>query len=185
MGPWWLSQNLPMMQETCVRSLGWEDPLEKGMATHSARRIPWTEEPGGLQSVGCKELDTAQRLNNNNPCLYPKCRCTKAPLHFPCSCDRSNDSRVVWGTWHACKCLQLWQDCSLSISEPWTMCMCGQGVSICCRSPTLSKLEAWGQWETEGDSKFILVVSSLFFSDSCQSLLSSTCLSLPHDYLPC
>ena len=43
------------MQETWVRSLGWEDSLEKGMATHSsifAWRIPWTEEPGGLQSMG-------------------------------------------------------------------------------------------------------------------------------------
>ena len=45
-------KNLPSMQETLVRSPGWEDPLEKGMATHSsilAWRIPWTEEPGGLQ----------------------------------------------------------------------------------------------------------------------------------------
>ena len=44
--------NLPAMQETWVQSLGWEDPLEKEMATHSsilAWRIPWTEEPGGLQ----------------------------------------------------------------------------------------------------------------------------------------
>ena len=43
------------MQETQVPSLGWEDPLEKGMAAHSnilAWRIPWTEEPGGLQSMG-------------------------------------------------------------------------------------------------------------------------------------
>ena len=48
-------KNLPEMQETQVQSLGWEDPLEKGMATHSsilAWRIPWTEEPDGLQSVG-------------------------------------------------------------------------------------------------------------------------------------
>ena len=45
-------KNLPAVQETRVRSLGWEDPLEKGMATHSsilAWRIPWTEEPGRLQ----------------------------------------------------------------------------------------------------------------------------------------
>ena len=45
----------PAMWETWVRSLGWEDPLEEGMATHSsilAWRIPWTEEPGGLQSKG-------------------------------------------------------------------------------------------------------------------------------------
>ena len=48
-------KNLPVMQETLVRSLGQEDSLEKGMATHSsilAWRIPWTEEPGGLQSMG-------------------------------------------------------------------------------------------------------------------------------------
>ena len=49
------------MQETWVRFLGWEDPLEKEMATHSsilAWRIPWTEEPGGLQSMGLQESDT-------------------------------------------------------------------------------------------------------------------------------
>ena len=47
--------NLPAVQETRVGSLGWEDPLEKEMATHSstlAWRSPWTEEPGGLQSMG-------------------------------------------------------------------------------------------------------------------------------------
>ena len=48
-------KNLPAMQEPWIRSLGWEDPLEKGLATHFsilACRIPWTEEPGGLQSKG-------------------------------------------------------------------------------------------------------------------------------------
>ena len=48
-------KNLPAVQETQVRSLDWEDPLEKGIATHSsilAWRIPWTEEPGGLQPMG-------------------------------------------------------------------------------------------------------------------------------------
>ena len=48
-------KKLPVMQETGVRSLGHEDPLEKGMATHSsilAWRIPWTEEPDRLQSIG-------------------------------------------------------------------------------------------------------------------------------------
>ena len=50
-------KNLPAMQETRVQSLGQEDPLEKGMATHSsifAWRIPWTEEPVGLQSMGLR-----------------------------------------------------------------------------------------------------------------------------------
>ena len=48
-------KNLPAMQEPQVQSLGQEDPLEKGMATHSsilAWRIPWIEKPGGLQSMG-------------------------------------------------------------------------------------------------------------------------------------
>ena len=48
-------KNLPAVQETQVQSLGWEDPLEKGMAAHCsilAWRIPWTEGPGGLQSRG-------------------------------------------------------------------------------------------------------------------------------------
>ena len=48
-------KNLPAMQETLVQSLGQEDPLERGMATHSSILgwlIPWIEEPGGLQSMG-------------------------------------------------------------------------------------------------------------------------------------
>ena len=52
-------KNLPAMQETWFRSLGQEDPLEKGMATHSsilAWRIPWTEEPGRLQSMGSQRI---------------------------------------------------------------------------------------------------------------------------------
>ena len=52
-------KNLSAMQETRFLSLFWEDPLEKGMATHSsipAWRIPWTEEPGRLQSVGSQRV---------------------------------------------------------------------------------------------------------------------------------
>ena len=55
-------KRLPAMQETRVQSLGWEDPLEKEMATHSsilAWRIPWTKEPGRLQSMG------SQRVRHN------------------------------------------------------------------------------------------------------------------------
>ena len=50
---WWV-KNLPVRQETRVQSLGWEDPLEDGMTTHSgilAWRIPWTEEPVGLWAI--------------------------------------------------------------------------------------------------------------------------------------
>ena len=60
-------KNLPAIQETWIKSLGREDPLEKGMATNSsilAWRIPWAEEPGRLQSMEySKELDTTERLN--------------------------------------------------------------------------------------------------------------------------
>ena len=58
-------KNLPATQETRVRSLGWEDPLEKGMAIHSsilAWRIPWTEELAGHSSWGRKESDTTEWL---------------------------------------------------------------------------------------------------------------------------
>ena len=54
-----LVKNLPAVQETQARSLGWEDPLEKEMATHSsilAWKISWTEEPGGLQSMGSQRV---------------------------------------------------------------------------------------------------------------------------------
>ena len=56
-------KNLPAVQETQVQSLGREDPLEEGMATHSsilAWRIPWTEEPGRLQCIG------SQRVRHNS-----------------------------------------------------------------------------------------------------------------------
>ena len=55
-----LVKNPPAMQETQVRSLGREDPLEGGMATHSsilAWRMPWTEEPHGLQSIGLQRVE--------------------------------------------------------------------------------------------------------------------------------
>ena len=61
-------KNLPVLQEKPVQSLGQEDPLEKDLATHSsilAWRIPWTEEPGGLHSMGLQELDTTWRLNHH------------------------------------------------------------------------------------------------------------------------
>ena len=60
---------LPAVQETWVQSLGWEDPLEKGMATNSsilAWRIPWTEEPGGLQSIGRGEAKDSALLSSRD-----------------------------------------------------------------------------------------------------------------------
>ena len=52
-------KNLPTIQETCVQSLGQEDPLEEEVATHSstlAGKIPWSEEPGGLQSMESQKV---------------------------------------------------------------------------------------------------------------------------------
>ena len=52
-------ENPPALRKNWVRSLGWEDPLEEGMATHSsilAWKIPWAEEPGGLQSMGLQRV---------------------------------------------------------------------------------------------------------------------------------
>ena len=63
-------KNLPAVQETRVQSLGWEDPLEKEMATHSsilACKVSWTEEPGGLQSMGSQRV----RLNLSTSIYHP------------------------------------------------------------------------------------------------------------------
>ena len=63
-------KNLLVMQETWVQSLGWEDPLEEDMATHSsilAWRIPWTEEPVGLQSMGLQRVNVTERLTLSIP----------------------------------------------------------------------------------------------------------------------
>ena len=81
---WWLSseestynaRHHPVMQETRVRSLGQKDPQEKEMATHCsilAWRIPWTEEPGGLQSLGSQESVTTWQLHHHHHhqvCVY-------------------------------------------------------------------------------------------------------------------
>ena len=69
-------KNLPAKQEMQVGSLGQEDPLEEGMATHCSIlgwRIPWTEEPGGLQSTGLqRESDMTERLKNNSSRPAPR-----------------------------------------------------------------------------------------------------------------
>ena len=82
-------KNLPALWETWVRSLGWKDPLEEVMATHSstlARRIPWTEESGRLQSMG------SQRVRHDRVThFHMLCKVTMVqehlllPLHQPCN----------------------------------------------------------------------------------------------------
>ena len=79
-------ENLLVMQETQVRFLGREDPLEKKMATHSrifAWRIPWTKEPSRLQSMGSQESDTTQQLNQPQFHVYV---CVYVCTLIWCSC---------------------------------------------------------------------------------------------------
>ena len=64
-----MGKNLPAMQETRVSSLGQEDSLEKGTATHSSTlpwEIPWTEEPGGLQPMGSQRVRHDRAINTDN-----------------------------------------------------------------------------------------------------------------------
>ena len=81
----------PAVRETQVQSLGWEDPLEKEMATHSSNlawKIPWTEEPGGLQSMGSQRVGHTERLHVrsaqiliwNTPCVNVKSESEVAQL---------------------------------------------------------------------------------------------------------
>ena len=68
-------KNPPAMQETWVQSLGWEDPLEEGKATHSsvlAWRIPWTEEPDRLQSMGSQRVGHDQATKHSTTLIYSK-----------------------------------------------------------------------------------------------------------------
>ena len=89
-------KNPPAVQETCVRSLGWYDPLEKRMATRSnilAWRIPWTEEPGRLQSSSvqfssvaqsCPTLHRLQHARPPSPSPTPRAYSNSCPLSWWC-----------------------------------------------------------------------------------------------------
>ena len=93
-------KNLPVMQETCVQFLGQEDPLKKEMATHSsvlAWRIPWTEEPGGLQSMGSQRVDMTEQLTlslsfqflEGDAALYNLSQLRdRLPCNAPCPCKK-------------------------------------------------------------------------------------------------
>ena len=83
-------KNLPAMQDTPVQSLGQEDPLEKGMATHSSiltRRTPWTKEPGRLQPQGCKESDKTEATYHYHVSkeILTEAEMTKSLFFFSCS----------------------------------------------------------------------------------------------------
>ena len=77
-----LVKNLPAMQDTWIQSLGWEDLLEKGMATHSnilSWRIPWTEELGGLQSMGLQRVGHNWAIKHSTACVSLVAQMVKNP----------------------------------------------------------------------------------------------------------
>ena len=85
-------KNLPVMQETWVQSLGREDPLEEGMATHSrilAWRIPWTEEPGGLQSMGSQRVRHAWEINTTTKIVWKVNSPLRTGSQSPCMLEGS------------------------------------------------------------------------------------------------
>ena len=87
------------MQETQVQSLGWEDPLEKEMATHSsvlAWRIPWTKEPGiGLQSMGSQRVGNYWATNTFTFAVPLPCGCPKCPLNPQYAGQVFSDPHIV------------------------------------------------------------------------------------------
>ena len=88
-----LVKNLPAMQETQVPSLGWEDPLEKEITTHPsilAWRIPWTEEPGGLQSMVLQPVEQDCETTFTFKIVLPPCTALKIVVVIIAECR----------TWH-------------------------------------------------------------------------------------
>ena len=97
-------KNLPVMQENWIRSFGWEDPLQKGKATHSsilAWRIPWAEDPGGLQSKATVTGHVIKQIGFQNvvPVYLLSCSLWRIKsFHFPTSLLVVNIVRylIIW-----------------------------------------------------------------------------------------
>ena len=109
-------KNLPSMQETWVWSLGWEDPLEKGMASHSvilAQRIPWTEEPGRLYSNGVTKGQTWLSNSHTHIHTHTSLHSLNTPTHIELhwisqlceSCPLTSDAPCVWNPLFGCRSL--------------------------------------------------------------------------------
>ena len=166
-GFWGTVKNLPAMQETRVWSLGQEDPLEKEMAAHSstlARRIPWTEEPGRLQSLGSlrvgRESGTKTlRVRNPGRALLggsgsghpsrPQSRCWPAPrcLRLGCPGRREQPIRVGRSRFQS----------PLGPSAPRDLC---EGTSLLCAvSPDAQG--GGGRGETQQASALVLSAGGL------------------------
>ena len=157
-------KNLPARQETRVWSLDWEDPLEKGMATHFsilARRIPWTEEPVGLQSMGSQRVrhdwatNTQSILKEISPEYSLEGLMLKLQLQY--------FGHLIWRTdhWKRPWCWERlkagegddrgWDGWMASLTQ-WTWVwassgsrLCGQGSLVCC-SPWGRKESVMTEW---------------------------------------
>ena len=118
-------KNLPAMRETWVWSLAWEDPLEEGMATHSsvlAWRSPWTEEPGGLQSMELQRLRhdwVTKHSTSQWAHLFKTVECTK--IHQEWTLRSALDFAWLWCI-SVVKKVPFWWE--MGIMEGW-LCMCG------------------------------------------------------------
>ena len=92
-------KNPPAVPETWVQSLGWEDPLEEGMATHPsflAWRIPWTEEPGGLQSMGSQRVGHDWTTKHSTALIH----CMHTPQFiYPCIHRWTHGLSHLWLLW--------------------------------------------------------------------------------------
>ena len=121
-------QNLPALREIEIQSLGQEDPLEKGMATHSsilAWRIPWTEEPGGLQLMGL------QRVRHDCATKQQTSACT-------CACESLSHVRLFATPW------------SVSHQAPLSMGFSRQGYWSGLPFPSLGNLPNPGNFPNPG-----------------------------------
>ena len=134
-----LVKNLPAVQETRVPFLGWEDPPEKEMATHSsilAWRIPRTEEPGGLQSTGSQESDTTQKLNHYHYLVISSglyCVCVLFCLLYFASCGLSQKIQGFCLPWKNLSQPSLSLVVSLSIISLCILNIVFKfSVSVCC-----------------------------------------------------
>ena len=116
-------KTLLAVEDTRVQSLGWEDPLENGMAPYSsilAWKIPWVEEPGRLQSRGRKELDTTEYMSNTSSKNWSHegdgCLC------YCCSVVQSSQTVTPWTTAHqAFLCFTISQRLLKLMSIEWVM----------------------------------------------------------------
>ena len=135
-------KNLPAMQETRVHSLGWKVPLEKGMAIHFsilAWRIPWTEEPGGRQSMRSQRVRHNRETNTHTACwlnwtatahIYQRLENQPQPLRTIVKCQPPDEKEVELSMHFFFPVLQKrWVIPPFPLGKTWGVRWCSVGVS--------------------------------------------------------